>query len=109
MSLFEPLALRGVTLRNRIVVSPMCQYSSDDGFADDWHLVHLGQFASGGAAVVFTEARMSFAPELAGCGVAYKVLPITCASRKPSTLSAEWPPMTELPCTSRFVLRPRPR
>lgn len=56
MSLFEPLALRGLTLRNRIVVSPMCQYSSDDGFADDWHLVHLGQFATGGAAVVFTEA-----------------------------------------------------
>ncbi|HEX7020193.1 MAG TPA: NADH:flavin oxidoreductase/NADH oxidase [Gemmatimonadaceae bacterium] len=56
MSLFEPLTLRGVTLRNRIVVSPMCQYSSTDGFANDWHLVHLGQFAVGGAAVVFTEA-----------------------------------------------------
>ena len=54
--LFTPLALRGVTLRNRICVSPMCQYSSQDGFAGDWHLVHLGQFAVGGAAVVFTEA-----------------------------------------------------
>lgn len=56
MSLLEPVRLRGVTLRNRIVVSPMCQYSSDDGFANDWHLVHLGQFAAGGAAMVVTEA-----------------------------------------------------
>jgi len=56
MHLFAPLTLRGVTLRNRIVVSPMCQYSSDDGFATDWHLVHLGQFAAGGAAMVLTEA-----------------------------------------------------
>lgn len=56
MSLFEPLPLRSLTLRNRIGVSPMCQYSSEDGFANDWHLVHLGQFAVGGAAVVFTEA-----------------------------------------------------
>ncbi|MDB4905304.1 MAG: NADH:flavin oxidoreductase [Gemmatimonadetes bacterium] len=56
MSLFAPLELRGVTLRNRIVVSPMCQYSSNDGFADDWHLVHLGQFATGGASLVLTEA-----------------------------------------------------
>jgi 2,4-dienoyl-CoA reductase-like NADH-dependent reductase (Old Yellow Enzyme family) len=54
--LFSPLTIRGVTLRNRICVSPMCQYSSQDGFAGDWHLVHLGQFAVGGAAVVFTEA-----------------------------------------------------
>ncbi len=46
--LFTPLALRSVTLRNRIAVSPMCQYSSDDGFADDWHLVHLGARAVGG-------------------------------------------------------------
>jgi 2,4-dienoyl-CoA reductase-like NADH-dependent reductase (Old Yellow Enzyme family) len=56
MGLFDPLALRDVTLRNRIGVSPMCQYSSDDGFANDWHLVHLGQFAVGGASVVLTEA-----------------------------------------------------
>jgi 2,4-dienoyl-CoA reductase-like NADH-dependent reductase (Old Yellow Enzyme family) len=54
--LFEPLDLRGVTLRNRIVVSPMCQYSSVDGFANDWHLVHLGSLAVGGAGLVFTEA-----------------------------------------------------
>jgi 2,4-dienoyl-CoA reductase-like NADH-dependent reductase (Old Yellow Enzyme family) len=54
--LFTPLRLRGVTLRNRIIVSPMCQYSSDDGFANDWHFVHLGSRAIGGAAVVLTEA-----------------------------------------------------
>ena len=54
--LFEPLQLRDVTLRNRIVVSPMCQYSSEDGFANEWHFVHLGSRAVGGAALVFTEA-----------------------------------------------------
>ena len=47
--LFTPLALRGVTLRNRIGVSPMCQYSATDGRANDWHLVHLGGLARGGA------------------------------------------------------------
>jgi 2,4-dienoyl-CoA reductase-like NADH-dependent reductase (Old Yellow Enzyme family) len=54
--LFDPLPIRGITLQNRIVVSPMCQYSSDDGFANDWHLVHLGGRAVGGASLVFTEA-----------------------------------------------------
>jgi 2,4-dienoyl-CoA reductase-like NADH-dependent reductase (Old Yellow Enzyme family) len=54
--LFSPLALRGVTLKNRIVVSPMCQYSAREGVADDWHLVHLGKMATGGAGLVFTEA-----------------------------------------------------
>jgi len=54
--LFDPLPLREVTLRNRIVVSPMCQYSSKDGFANDWHFVHLGSRAVGGASLVFTEA-----------------------------------------------------
>jgi 2,4-dienoyl-CoA reductase-like NADH-dependent reductase (Old Yellow Enzyme family) len=54
--LFEPLSLRGLTLPNRIVVSPMCQYSSADGFANDWHLVHLGSRAVGRPAIVFTEA-----------------------------------------------------
>jgi 2,4-dienoyl-CoA reductase-like NADH-dependent reductase (Old Yellow Enzyme family) len=54
--LFEPLRLRGLTLRNRIGVSPMCQYSSEDGMAGDWHLVHLGSRAVGGAALVMTEA-----------------------------------------------------
>lgn len=54
--LFDPLALRGLTLRNRIAVSPMCQYSSTDGFANEWHFVHLGSRAVGGAGLVFTEA-----------------------------------------------------
>jgi 2,4-dienoyl-CoA reductase-like NADH-dependent reductase (Old Yellow Enzyme family) len=54
--LFTPLELRGVTLKNRVVISPMCEYSSKDGFANDWHLVHLGKFALGGAGLVFTEA-----------------------------------------------------
>lgn len=54
--LFSPLTLRSLTLRNRVGVSPMCQYSSEDGFATDWHLVHLGSFATGGAGLVITEA-----------------------------------------------------
>ena len=54
--LFAPFSLRALTLRNRIGVSPMCQYSSTDGFASDWHLVHLGGLATGGAGLVFTEA-----------------------------------------------------
>ena len=54
--LFDPLTLRGVTLRNRIGVSPMCQYSSVDGLPNDWHLIHLGARAYGGAALVITEA-----------------------------------------------------
>lgn len=53
--LFTPITLRGVTARNRVVVSPMCQYSSDAGGPTDWHLVHLGQFAMGGAGIVFCE------------------------------------------------------
>ncbi len=55
-SLFDPLTIRGVTFANRIVVSPMCQYSCEDGFATEWHLVHLGSRAVGGAALVFCEA-----------------------------------------------------
>jgi len=55
-SLFSPLTIRGLTLPNRIAVSPMCEYSSIDGFANDWHLVHLGSRAVGGAGLVFTEA-----------------------------------------------------
>lgn len=55
-ALFSPISLRSLTLRNRIGVSPMCQYSSDNGFATDWHLVHLGAFATGGAGLVITEA-----------------------------------------------------
>ena len=54
--LFEPLVLRGVTFGNRVWVSPMCQYSAVDGLPDDWHLVHLGARAVGGAGLVLTEA-----------------------------------------------------
>ena len=54
--MFSPLRIRQVTFRNRIGVSPMCEYSSEDGFANDWHFVHLGSRAVGGAAMVLTEA-----------------------------------------------------
>jgi 2,4-dienoyl-CoA reductase-like NADH-dependent reductase (Old Yellow Enzyme family) len=54
--LFDPLEIRSVRFRNRIAISPMCQYSSVDGFANDWHLVHLGSRAVGGAALVIQEA-----------------------------------------------------
>lgn len=54
--LFSSLTIREVTFRNRIAVSPMCEYSSDDGYANDWHLVHLGSRAVGGAALVIAEA-----------------------------------------------------
>ncbi|HTI15448.1 MAG TPA: NADH:flavin oxidoreductase/NADH oxidase [Dictyobacter sp.] len=53
--LFAPLTIRGVTLRNRIAVSPMCQYSAEDGFANDWHFVHLGSRAVGGAGLIMVE------------------------------------------------------
>jgi 2,4-dienoyl-CoA reductase-like NADH-dependent reductase (Old Yellow Enzyme family) len=55
-ALFRPIRLRGLTLPNRIVVSPMCQYASADGLANDWHLMHLGQLSMGAAGLVFTEA-----------------------------------------------------
>ena len=66
--LFDPLTLRGITIRNRIGISPMCQYWSQDGFASDWHLVHLGSRAVGGAGLVIAEAsaaeaRGRIAPE----------------------------------------------
>jgi 2,4-dienoyl-CoA reductase-like NADH-dependent reductase (Old Yellow Enzyme family) len=54
--LFQEISLREVRARNRIVVSPMCQYSAQDGHVTDWHLVHLGKFAQGGAGIVFVEA-----------------------------------------------------
>ena len=54
-ALFSPITMRGLTLPNRIVVSPMCQYNSDNGSANDWHLVHLGSFSLGAAGLVFTE------------------------------------------------------
>ncbi len=56
IDLLSPLTIRGITFRNRIGVSPMCQYSSEEGYANDWHLVHLGSRAAGGAALVMVEA-----------------------------------------------------
>jgi 2,4-dienoyl-CoA reductase-like NADH-dependent reductase (Old Yellow Enzyme family) len=56
VDLLSPLNIRGVRLRNRIVMSPMCQYSARDGFVDDWHLINVGSRAAGGAALVFVEA-----------------------------------------------------
>ncbi|WP_181306159.1 NADPH dehydrogenase NamA [Rufibacter sp. XAAS-G3-1] len=55
-ALFTPLQIKSIQLKNRIVVSPMCQYSSQDGFANDWHLVHLGSRAVGGAGLILLEA-----------------------------------------------------
>lgn len=52
----QPLRLKDVTLRNRVVVSPMCQYSSKDGYATDWHLAHLGSLARGGVGLAIAEA-----------------------------------------------------
>ncbi len=54
--LFSPIKIRSIEFKNRLVVSPMCEYSSEDGFANDWHLVHLGSRAVGGAALVIAEA-----------------------------------------------------
>lgn len=56
VKLFEPLKIRGLVFKNRIWVSPMCQYSSTDGLPNSWHLAHLGSFAIGGAGLVMVEA-----------------------------------------------------
>jgi len=61
-ALFSPVTIRNITLRNRIVMSPMCQYSSKDGFANDWHLTHLGSRAVGGSGLIMAEAT-AIAPE----------------------------------------------
>jgi 2,4-dienoyl-CoA reductase-like NADH-dependent reductase (Old Yellow Enzyme family) len=54
--LFSPITIKSITLKNRIAISPMCQYSAQDGFANDWHLVHLGSRAIGGAGLIIQEA-----------------------------------------------------
>jgi 2,4-dienoyl-CoA reductase-like NADH-dependent reductase (Old Yellow Enzyme family) len=84
--LFDPLPVRGVTLRNRIGVSPMCQYSCTDGFATDWHLVHLGARAVGGAALVMVEAtaveaRGRISPDDLGIWQAGHVEPLARVAR----------------------------
>jgi 2,4-dienoyl-CoA reductase-like NADH-dependent reductase (Old Yellow Enzyme family) len=55
-TLFSPISIRGITARNRVVISPMCNYSAIDGFTNDWHLVTLGRYAQGGAGIIFVEA-----------------------------------------------------
>src|ERR1700740_2255245 len=69
--LFSPITLRGLTLPNRVVVSPMCQYNSDNGSAHDWHLMHLGSFSLGCAGLVMCEMtnvnpRGRISPKCAG-------------------------------------------
>jgi 2,4-dienoyl-CoA reductase-like NADH-dependent reductase (Old Yellow Enzyme family) len=66
--LFSPVRLRGLEIRNRVWVSPMCQYSSVDGLPATWHLVHLGSFARGGAGLVFTEAAAVLPEGRITCG-----------------------------------------
>src|SRR6202451_2264093 len=66
--LFSPFQLRSIEFRNRIGVSPMCQYSSEDGFANDWHLVHLGSRAQGGAGLVMLEASAVVPEGRISCG-----------------------------------------
>jgi 2,4-dienoyl-CoA reductase-like NADH-dependent reductase (Old Yellow Enzyme family) len=55
-NLFDPITLRGLTIKNRVWVSPMCQYSAVDGVVGDWHMAHLGAFATGEAGLVMAEA-----------------------------------------------------
>ncbi len=62
INLFSPLVIKGISLKNRIVMSPMCQYSATDGFANDWHFAHLSSRAVGGAGLIFSEA-MAVSPE----------------------------------------------
>ena len=74
--LFSPLTLRGVTFRNRVFVSPMCQYSAADGVPQTWHLVHLGGRAVGGAGLVLAEANAPEAPPIAdGASVVVAIEP----------------------------------
>jgi 2,4-dienoyl-CoA reductase-like NADH-dependent reductase (Old Yellow Enzyme family) len=60
--LFQPVTFRTVTARNRIAMSPMCQYSASDGMANDWHVQHYGARAAGGTGIVFTEATAVASP-----------------------------------------------
>lgn len=81
--LFTPYTLRGLTLRNRVVVSPMCQYRSRDGEATDWHLVHMGKFAMGGAGLVFCEetAVAASGRKTYGCAGMYEERHVKAARR----------------------------
>ena len=85
-ALFDPLTVRGVTLRNRIGVSPMCQHSYTDGFSNDWQVVHLGARAAGGAGLIIAEAtavepRGRITPECAGIWSDAHVEPLARVTR----------------------------
>ena len=71
--LFSPLTLRGVTLKNRVVVAPMHQYAAHEGFATDWHLVNAGRFAVGGCGLVMMESTKV---ERRGCGTVGDLGPV---------------------------------
>ncbi len=85
-SLFSPLTLKSVTLKNRIAVAPMCQYSATDGRIDDWHLVHLGSHAIGGAGLIIAEAT-AVAPE-------GRITP-GCTGIWSDALGAQWAPVVK--------------
>ena len=85
-SLFSPFTLKSVTLKNRIVVAPMCQYSADDGRISDWHLVHLGSHAIGGAGLIIAEAT-AVAPE-------GRITP-GCTGIWSDALGAQWEPVVK--------------
>ena len=72
-ALFSPISLGNLSLQNRIVIAPMCQYSARDGLPTDWHLIHLGQLAVSGAGLLIIEATAveppgAFRPRTSGCG-----------------------------------------
>ena len=95
MDLFDELQVREVMLRNRIVVSPMCEYSNTDGFATDWHLVHLGSRAVGGASLVFTEAcavspEGRISPEDLGIWKDEHIKPLARTKGPDSELTMSW-------------------
>ncbi len=85
-AMFEPMTLRGTTFRNRIWISPMCQYSAEDGRIGSWHLVHLGSFASGGAGLVMAEAT-AVLPE--------GRISVGCPGLWSDSLAESWRPVVE--------------
>ena len=93
LDLLSPLTIREVTLRNRIVMSPMCQYSSEDGLANDWHLVHLGSRAAGGVGLVMVEAtcRSDQRP------MSFGLIRPSGATAVASTTTSPTPPAARLP------------
>ena len=72
--LFEPLTIRGVTMKNRVCVAPMHQYAADHGFATDWHLMNIGRFAAGGAGLTFVESTKV---DRRGCGTVGDLAPVS--------------------------------